>query len=346
MDIYEVQLLSTGPLTQLPDSQKLFGALVYMYSEKYGDTSASILTKSLLNKDIYFSLSNLMPKGYIPTPLDYIIDCIASQPSKDQSDKDKNLKKKRKALKKRNYILTSKLKELLNDLTFGKQSDIENIFPYINLDPKQQLRASIESSFYDIPVLDSKLYSVPTINISEVSLMQKEKSTENKEQKSTVNKFCFYLRIDNSEICTNLLNMIQEAVRRSAAVILGKRASQGLNTFKFQDISRQNMHYESVKHFINTGMLLPENIDYTASTLKLFTSERRPFNIPGGWDSNFTRYYISFIAEGSIITASLGANNTGKSIPSPFNPQRDIVFGNAFLYPLPIQKRQVQICKK
>lgn len=337
MDIYEVQLLSTGPLTQLPDSQKLFGALVYMYSEKYGDTSASTLTKKLLNKDIYLSLSNLMPQGYIITPLDYIIDCIASQPSKDQSDKDKNLKKKRKALKKRSYILPTKLEEILNDLTFGKQSDIENIFPYIKLDDNQQLRASIESSFYDIPGLDSRLYSVPTINIAEITSDQKSRP---------VNRFCFYLRVDSSEICTNLLNMIQEAVRRSTIVILGKRASQGLNTFKFQDISRQNIHYESVKHFINTGMLLPENIDYTASTLKLFTSERRPFNIPGGWDSNFTRYYISFIAEGSVITASQGADNTGKSIASPFNLQRDIVFGNAFLYPLPIQKGQVQACKK
>lgn len=34
---YKVILKLTGPITQVPDSQKLFGALMYMFAEKYGD---------------------------------------------------------------------------------------------------------------------------------------------------------------------------------------------------------------------------------------------------------------------------------------------------------------------
>jgi hypothetical protein len=92
-------------------------------------------------------------------------------------------------------------------------------------------------------------------------------------------------------------------------------------------------HYlESIKRIKN---------DFASSTLKLFTSGRRTFEMPGGWDKDFARYYISFIAEGSIIASPDGLESTGKSIKSPFNPKRDIVFGNAFLYSLSLGERQV-----
>lgn len=76
--------------------------------------------------------------------------------------------------------------------------------------------------------------------------------------------------------------------------------------------------------------------------MKLFTSERRPFEMMGGWDKNLPKYYISFIGPGSIIFVCDGLESAGKCVRSPFRKSRDIVFGNAFLYPISLDQGQVQ----
>lgn len=86
---YKIGLELTGAMTQVPDSQKLFGALVYLFAERYGDESAAKLTKAVKDKDVYLALSNVMPEGYLPTPQDYLIDHI-SQKSDEKLDLKKN----------------------------------------------------------------------------------------------------------------------------------------------------------------------------------------------------------------------------------------------------------------
>ena len=54
----------------------------------------------------------------------------------------------------------------------------------------------------------------------------------------------------------------------------------------------------------------------------------------GGWNKNGNKYFISFIESGSIIVLRDGVEQAGKCVLSPFNKGRDIVFGNAFLYPV------------
>ncbi len=326
MKDYKVRLVSTGSLTQLPDSQKVFGALVYMFSEKHGREKASMLTKALLDKQIHFALSNVMPLDYLPTPQEYIIDCISGA-----NGTDALLKEKLVATKKRNYISPTELKHVLEE-----PERCVTVFPYIKLEKHQQLRASIESNYYDIPALDTKLYSVPTIDLLKIS-----KEHEGEEQKEPVNTFYFYLQADDSDILADFLDMLEEAVSTKRTVILGKRASQGLNTFQFLEINVEDFQHNSISLFLNMGMLLPDKIDFASSTLKLFTSERRPFEMVGGWDENFTRHYISFIAEGSIVSVPGGLTGAGKSIKSPFNQKRDIVFGNSFLYPISLPEGQV-----
>ena len=87
------------------------------------------------------------------------------------------------------------------------------------------------------------------------------------------------------------------------------------------------------KRYLNMGMLLPDRIDYDRSTLRLFTSERRPYNMSAGWEKSDDRMVISFIEAGSIIYPKIDIFHTGRSVASPFDA-RVIVFGNAFLYPL------------
>ena len=104
---YKIGLELTGAMTQVPDSQKLFGALVYLFAERYGDGSAAKLTKAVKDKDVYLALSNVMPEGYLPTPQDYLIDHISQK-----SDEKLDLKKTRAAIKLRSYIKPEALKRV------------------------------------------------------------------------------------------------------------------------------------------------------------------------------------------------------------------------------------------
>ncbi len=323
---YKIRLVAGGSLTQLPDSQKLFGTLVYMFSEKYGRENASMLTKAVLDKKIHIALSNMIPEGYLPTPQDYIIDKLS-----EINCKNIPVKEKRAEIKRRSYIRPENLVHILD----GQQS-CDTVFPYVKQQIRQQPRASIESVRYDIAGLESKLYSVPTINLMEIST-----DKNGYEQQKPVDTFCFYLQTDDSGICADLLVMLNEATTARQIVMLGKRASQGLNIFELVGITAQDFSHIETKYFLNMGMLLPDEINFASSTLKLFTSERRPFQMAGGWDKDLTGYFISFIAEGSIISTLRGAAGAGKSVKSPYNEKRDIVFGNAFLYPVLLQERQV-----
>lgn len=324
MKNYKVQLVSIGPLTQLPDSQKLFGALIYMFSEEYGGNKATALVKSVLNKEIHLALSNVMPLDYLPAPQEYLIDLLS-----EAVDSDADFKSKRAAIKDRHYIKPEQLKRLITE-----PEECESTFPYIKLQDQQQLRASIESDRYDIPELENRLYSVPTVVPQEISL------DRNCKTKKAVSLFQFYLQVNDVKIGADLLDMLNAAAKVRQILILGARASQGLNSFKVSSISEPEFPGEHSHLFLNTGMLLPDEIDFASSILKLHTSERRPFEMDGGWDKNFIGQYISFIAEGSIISAPAGFKSAGKSISSPFNP-RDIVLGNAFLYPMPPSGRKV-----
>lgn len=320
MQQYKVTLAATGCLTQLPDSQKIFGALVYMFADKYGRKQATILTKSILDKSIHIALSSMIPFGYLPMPQDFFMDGISVS-------KDTTLKEKCKEIKKRSYI---KIDDLQRELTASKHC--YSVYPYVEIKDAQQRRVSIDSSRYNMPELDSSVYSVPFIKLSE-----KEKSVNNNsEQSRPVNLFCFYVQTEGSSMSTDFIDIINLATTQKDRIILGKRASQGLNTFEFINIEKQSWNADA-DYFLNLGKLLPDKIDFTASTLKLFTSERRPFDMAGGWEKSFTKQFISFIAEGSIIYAPQGVLKAGKSISSPFNPTRDIVFGNALLYPIQIR---------
>ena len=83
MKNYKIVLRSSGPVTQLPDSQKIFGALVTELSRMQGEDAASELVQSVYNRNIHFALSNLFPKGYLPVPQEYILGKIAESLSKE-----------------------------------------------------------------------------------------------------------------------------------------------------------------------------------------------------------------------------------------------------------------------
>lgn len=316
MKQYEIALKAKGALTQVPDSQKLFGALVYMFAQWGSEEQATKLAKAVREKKIHLALSNLIPKDFLPTPQEYLIDKIAQKTAAGD-----DLKEIRKEIKARRYIKYDALKKVLE-----YPRECETLFPYITLQTRQQLRASIDSLHYDIPELETKLYSVPTVELTKVS----------KDGSEPVTDFGFYLQTDETGLCDEFKKMLRQAVENKELLILGKRASQGMNTFAFSAMKNTTLSQEG-NLFLNLGMLLPDQIDFQASTLKLFTSERRPFDIPYGWSEQSDRYFISFLEEGSVVSVSNDVKNAGKCVKSEYN-DRDVVFGNAFLYAIPGEK--------
>lgn len=70
MRIVRYHLSLLGDMTQLPDSQKLFGALVSLYANSTpsiaADTTAFV--QRVLNHETFITLSNILPLGFLPMP--------------------------------------------------------------------------------------------------------------------------------------------------------------------------------------------------------------------------------------------------------------------------------------
>lgn len=312
---YKVTLKSVGRITQLPDSQKIFGALITALSRFCGAEEATTLVNAVFEKKSHIAVSNLLPLDYFPVPQDYIVDRLAEQTSKQESLKDK-----RAEVKARDFVKLNDLNRILKN-----PEKCKKIFPYVKVLDSYQQRASVESTFYGIEGLETKLYTVPVVTIEEV--VKQNKGT------NIVSEFCFYLQGDESVV--SVKEVIEKFIQSEESIILGKRASQGLNKYKI--ISIEEIEIQESDYYLNLGMLLPEKIDFRKSTLRLFTSERRPFTMPGGWKKD-SKYFISFIDSGSIIALKDKMEQAGKCVRSPFNQERDIIFGNAFLYPVILGK--------
>lgn len=316
MKTYKIVLKSTGGITQLPDSQKVFGTLITRYSEINGDDKATEFVKAVDQKKLHFALSNVMPLDYFPMPVDYLSDKI---PDTGYMNRPINKKEKRKALKERSFIKIQGLKEI-----FRYPERVDKIYPYVKQTDSQQLRASILNDDCVLEGMETKLYSVPVLNLEE---------RKNSETKGIpVSQYCFYLQKDESILGDSMLSMLNELLQKKVTLIMGKRASQGLNKYRIESI--EPMELTDTDCYLNLGMLLSDQIDFQRSALKLFTSERRPFVLTGGWNQEAKTHFISFIDAGSIIKCKDNIKNVGKCVPSPYCKDRDIVFGNAFLYPI------------
>lgn len=313
---YRIDLDVQGAITQLPDSQKVLGALIHRFSETYSSAEATQLVQGIRENTVPLTLSNILPRGYLPVPHTELLDQLSRQ-SMDSKDR----KEIYKAVKKRLYVKRAQLEEIMSE-----PQRAACIYPYVSSKSTQQIHASIDSKRYNLPGLDPDLFSVPGVIIQEV---------RSEQTKELIREYSLYMAIERGTEGERLLDMLKLEANRAGKFVLGARGSQGLNTFIVKDVLEE-MRVESnaAGYYLNLGMLLPGQISFDKSSLKLFTSERRPYNPPGGWDkAHHEGQFISFIEQGSIIYAPEGVGHAGESITSPAFT-RDIVFGNALLYPV------------
>jgi CRISPR type III-A-associated RAMP protein Csm4 len=312
---YCVTLKSLGRITQLPDSQQIFGALVYMLSDMRDSETASDFVKKVKNYEGQFTLSNLLPKGYFPVPQSYL-------KSKIEGDKPTY-----KAIKKRMFL---KQEHLLNVCKDTKK--VKDVFPYVYFETKVQIHAAIDSLRYDLPGLSPNVYSTPEVTVIEVTGDQSQ---------NIITEFDFYFSIVGENL---LLECLEKAHESEYVFTLGPRSSQGLNLYGITEIRKAAVPISQTAHFLNLGRMLPQKqvVNFKDSFLDLFTSERRPFHSWGERNDHTKAQYISFLDSGSLISLEneKAIYQAGTSAPSPFDPAKGIVFGQSFLYPVEIEGSQ------
>lgn len=325
---YKIRMSQTGRLSHLPDSQRIFGALIYLYDELYSSEEASALVSKIRDGEVYLALSNLLPRGYLPVPQPYLYDRLNRKSEGQNQNDQRTLKQIYKAIKDRTYAPWEQIKQML-----AKDSKVDLVYPYAKLRSAYHIHAAIDSLRYDMPGLDSNVYSVPELAVEEI--------LARKTEPRIIQEFDLFLAADDHPECLKLIQALQQAKEQGRRFFLGPRASQGLNTFIIKEIDQEPQERTDQSKnnaYLNLGMLLPQKIDFKSSSLKLYTSERRPYHVPEGWDQKeFSRKFISFIDIGSIVYVKEGLQKAGQSIPSPYNQSRDIVFGNAYLMPLDMQ---------
>lgn len=316
---YEVRMELSGRMTQLPDSQKLFGALMHLYSEHTSTEKVTEFVQSVNNKGCYCALSDMLPVGYLPAPQSYLLEDIR----KNNAEECKRIYKE---VKKREYIKQEQFQEIMKKKDSWKE--IMGLYPYIRIQYSQQIHAVIDSLHYGVQGLNPNLYSVPEATVLEV-----KKNKSEHEQSSPVKEFCFYLSIEQSENEKEIKEALESAHNRQKTFFLGPRASQGLNIFTIKEIKNiKNSFDKIVNYYLNLGMLLPDRINWEDSYLSYFTSERRPYHNPEGWDKKQVQKFISFIKAGSIIFISEDCKQAGGCISIP--DSNTIIFGNSLLYPI------------
>ena len=315
MKVFSVELKLLGEMSQLPDSQKVFGALMYFLLHNGCESKyVNELVRSVRNREIYFALSNVMPKGYLPTPKLFIEHRAVGEAI--FNDKSVYF-----ALKKRDFATQARIKCYQNNLKDTLLSDKNDI--YISLEINQQIHINTEGI--------DQISSDPKNLIFSIQRTICKYSGSG----SGVKDYQFYIRCeDNCKIITLLQDNL------NYIFTLGKRSSQGYNLFELVKVELDDeieKTYANGKNtYLNLGMLLPDKINFINknSFLELFSSERRTFSSDKWDDSSNRGHFISFIAPGSMIVTDY-VEEAGKCVSSPNERGKngEIVFGNAFLLP-------------
>jgi len=315
MRVFSVELKALGEISQLPDSQKLFGALVYFLKQNgRNENHVSSFVKRIKDRDIYLSLSNLMPNGYLPVPKSY----LESRAKNPQSDDGKAVYH---ALKKRDFATKEWIANYQNE--YETISEASKADDYISLKVAQQVHINTDGRDENTGETKNLVFSV-----------QRTILKYNHEDKY-FGECQFYIRCENSCEIIDLLK-----ANLGYIFTLGKRSSQGYNLFKLIRVSErgdiEQLYTDSINTYLNLGMLLPHEINFIDpnSFLDLFSSERRTFSSDKWNDSVNRGYFISFIAAGSIVVTD-SVMTAGKCVLAPGGRGKDgeIAFGNAFLLP-------------
>ena len=79
MKKYLINLKVASDITSFPDSQKIFGWLIYQIKKYESEENITKLVNNIYEKKVKCMISNVLPKGFIPMPKEYVMDNFLEQ---------------------------------------------------------------------------------------------------------------------------------------------------------------------------------------------------------------------------------------------------------------------------
>ena len=310
MKKYLINLKVASDITSFPDSQKIFGWLIYQIKKYESEENITKLVNNIYEKKIKCMISNVLPKGFIPMHKEYVIDKFG--------DKSKEIYEK---IKKIDFIKKEDMKKILNN-----EVELKNFKDYLRQKQSYIQKFRLENQFHNLAGLENKAYTVPIVKII-------NESTE-----EIVTDFIIMIKTDSDMIIKWLENIknAQENEGNDEEVYLGPKGSQGYNRFIRGKVEiKEEKNSEKANFYLNVGMLLPNSINYKKSYIDLHISDRKAFEI-----TEEAKKVIGFINVGSVIYSEGENFNIGKSIQNKYNIlyKNAIVFGNSYLEALDSEK--------
>ena len=188
MITYKITVESLGRITQLLDSQKIFGAIVYLLSNHLEKEQVDKFVLQVFENDRVFMVSNLIPDDQLPTPYGDIED---------------SSKEAYQTLKKKKFIPTNLIGSRIRDIPEAEA---------VKLGEGQDAKYRISNEFFDRPGLKNDLFSIPIIKVLK--------------NKREVSNFNFYLAFDiEDEVTLRLVELLQQLKCEKEVFLYGQNAS-------------------------------------------------------------------------------------------------------------------------
>lgn len=310
MKKYLINLKVASDITSFPDSQKIFGWLIYQIKKYESEENITKLVNNIYEKKVKCMISNVLPKGFIPMPKEYVMDNFLEQ-TKENYEK----------IKKIDFIKREDLKKICNN-----EIELKNFKDYLRQKQSYVQKFRLENQFHNLAGLENKAYTVPVVKII------------NEDTKEIITDFIIMIKTDSDMIIKWLENIknTQETENNSEEVYLGPKGSQGYNKFIRGKIEiKEEKNSKKTNFYLNMGMVLPNSINYEKSYIDLHISDRKAFEI-----TEKAKKVIGFINVGSVIYSEGENFNIGKSIQNKYNIlyKNAIVFGNSYLEALDSEK--------
>lgn len=259
-----------GVMTRLPDSQTIFGTLIWHFVRQ---GQAEFVKEIFQDPGIKIKVSNMMPQYFMPNVYSWEPKsklALSFRTVQDQAAEttflfgNTSYKAKKNSYKKRKWIAASSMvnSELVEDHSFRTMNNSAQIAEK-----------------------KDGVFSQQHLNFMLVENDVQRKYTQ----------FVFYIEIDEQYV--GLL----ESLLEQQVLCLGNRSSRGMNLFEVLTIEEISMTSDGANRYLNLGMLGLNNaadIDMSTSNIKYHISDRCGYN---DWEQ---RHVIKYIDVGSLITCT------------------------------------------
>lgn len=301
MKTFRIQLLLNGPLTYLPDSQTLFGALCYLLESAMGKDELESFLHLVHQKKKKFAVSSVFLHDTLPFPIGIEPSPIAKEEMNPENYTKLKKTKRIRWMSRRLFELYKKDMKQFNQFFYQQMTKGEyHFFEKLELLVHREERPSFSQ-------IEIKKY-VATRN--HVSLIEEEKDLfyTSKIYFSKDTMFDVFL------YCTeDRMLWIEKALQQSRYITIGGKRSLGMNLFEFHNLEEYQFSESKQKVLLSKGHINLQDVDLNQAFYRISIRDNKN-------DNRFSAYRyktpILVFEEGSTFVTE--AKVMGALVPEDF----------------------------